>query len=84
LNPSDAEIAAAIEALLAAREPPKTICPSEVARRLRADEATWRALMPRVREVAFALAARGAIHITQGGQVVNGSEARGAIRLRRI
>jgi Protein of unknown function (DUF3253) len=80
---SDAAIEQAITAALARREPPKTICPSEVARHLCRDEAAWRALMPRVRAVAFALAARGAIEVTQGGQVVRGDQARGAIRLRR-
>ena len=48
----DAAIARAIRALLDARE--GSICPSDVARELATDEKAWRALMPRIREVAAA------------------------------
>ncbi|HEY0883262.1 MAG TPA: DUF3253 domain-containing protein [Archangium sp.] len=42
----------------------------------------WRELMEPVREAARRLVARGLIDITQGGQVVDASRARGPIRLR--
>ena len=54
---TDAEIRQTILALAAERGAEKTLCPSEVARALRAEEETWRALMPQVRQVAQALAA---------------------------
>lgn len=65
--------------LLAARDPGKTICPSDAARALYED---WRPRMDEVREAAYALADRGALEVTQGGEVVDGRSARGAIRLR--
>ena len=68
-----------ILALLARRDEGKTICPSEAARALAAD---WRALMPEVREKAYAMADRGELEVTQKGEVVDGRAARGPIRLR--
>jgi hypothetical protein len=68
-----------IRALVAERAP-ATICPSEVARAL--DAVAWRELMPRVREVAGKLAARGEITVTQRGKTVDVATVRGAIRLR--
>jgi hypothetical protein len=64
---------------VAARE--GTVCPSEVARALWPQD--WRAHMDEVREAAYALAARGELEVTQGGEVVDGPTARGPIRLRR-
>jgi len=58
----------------------KTVCPSEVARALSADD--WRELMQPVREVAAQLVATGEIDVTQGCEVVNIEYARGPIRLR--
>ena len=86
LPPGDADIAEAIEALLAARAAASSICPSEVARRLRADE--WRPLMPAVRRVAATMAAAGRLRITQGEAAVSpqallDGAVRGPIRLRR-
>ncbi len=69
----------AIAALLDARVPGATICPSEAARALAED---WRPLMPRVRETAYDLADEGRLQVTQSGEVVDGRTARGAIRLR--
>ncbi len=98
-EPTDKQIVAAIEALLAARCADASICPSEAARRLRPD--AWRALMPAVRRVAFDMARAGRLRITQGATTIgrdgradeasSGSKAglndqptvRGAIRLRR-
>ena len=65
--------------LLAARDPGKTICPSDAARALFED---WRPRMSEVREVAYAMADEGRLEVTQSGQVVDGRTARGAIRLR--
>lgn len=73
-------LAAAIRALLRQRAAEKTICPSEAARIVGA--ASWRELMPMVRDVATELAEAGWLEITQRGQVVT-PPYRGAIRLRR-
>lgn len=78
--PSDEEIASAI-LKLAAERAPKTLCPSEIARRLVPEEGAWRALMGRVRQVAQTLADNGMVRITQRGRDVQALEARGPIRL---
>jgi hypothetical protein len=78
---TDAEIEDAIGALLARSDPGKTICPSDAARALAGDDA-FRPLMDDVRRVAYALADRGALEVTQRGAVVDGRTARGPIRLR--
>lgn len=84
--PTDDEIAQAIEALLRARAPTSSICPSDAARHLQADE--WRPLMPAIRRVAATLARAGRLRITQGEhavapQAVEDDSVRGPIRLRR-
>lgn len=79
---TDDQVRDAIAGLLQAREPPKTICPSEVARAL-APQA-WRPLMPQVRAVAVAMAQEGVLDIRQGGATVDlGAPLRGPIRLAR-
>jgi hypothetical protein len=70
-----------IAELLTARGEGKTICPSEAAREMGGDDA-FRPLMPIVRDAARAMAARGELEVTQGGEVVDVDEARGPIRLR--
>ncbi|MGG6241156.1 DUF3253 domain-containing protein [Nodosilinea sp. AN01ver1] len=65
-------------ALVQQRRPDKTLCPSEVARALSAEQ--WRDLMPAVREVGIELAAQGQIVVTQKGQVVDPRTAKGPIR----
>lgn len=81
-NATPQAIRASILELLARRDAGKTICPSEVARALDAED--WRALMPSVRDVAVMLAREGAIDITQGGVPLDpDAPLRGAIRLRR-
>ena len=67
--------------LLDARAPGSTICPSEVARGLSDDEATWRGLMPAVRRVAAALAAEDRLRVTARGKDVDALAAPGPIRL---
>jgi hypothetical protein len=57
----------------------KSICPSEVVRRLY--PLNWREKMDDVRTVARELVAKDKIEITQKGEVVN-SNSKGAVRLR--
>lgn len=66
--------------VLSARARDATICPSEIAMVMAPDD--WRPLMEPVREAARRLVASGVLDITQGGRVVDGSTARGPIRLR--
>lgn len=79
------QIERAILALLAERGAGKTICPSEAARAVAGSDerAAWEPLMEPVRDAARRLVALGEIDITQGGQVVDASHAKGPIRLRR-
>jgi hypothetical protein len=79
--PGAEEIESAILALLCQRDAGKTICPSEAARAVFGD-AAFRAHMDEVRAVAFTLADRGIIEVTQRGAVVDGRTTRGPIRLR--
>jgi hypothetical protein len=71
----------AILELTAAREPGKTICPSEAARLIGGDG--WRARMGEVRAVAVRLAQAGRIVITRKGKPVNPADFKGVYRLRR-
>ena len=80
-DPDRQQIEAVIVALLSAREPGKTICPSDAARALAGDD-DFRLLMPRVRAAAASMVAREALEVTQSGRVVDLASARGAIRLR--
>ena len=83
-----------MEKLLQTRDPPKTFCPSEVARRLTPDElqdlgfAEWRDAMPEVRKLAWTMRdEEGSVEIVQKGEVladdVKLDEVSGPIRLRR-
>lgn len=75
----------AILSMLAERRQGSTVCPSEVARRIGGeDEAHWRPLLEPVREAARRLVADGRVEVTQRGQVVDPSAARGPIRLRAV
>lgn len=71
-------IAGEIMEQAAARGPGRTLCPSEVARRLARD---WRPLMPEVRAEAARLAAEGRLKATQRGAEVDALVARGPIRI---
>jgi hypothetical protein len=75
----DRQLEAAITALLATRT--GTICPSEAARAVAPHD--WQPLMERARAAARRLVAAGDVEITQGGQVVDPSTAKGPIRIRR-
>lgn len=78
---SRGEFEALILALLAQRARGTSICPSEVARAHTPDD--WRGMLESVRRAARRLVARGEVVITQKGQVVDPSTARGAIRIRK-
>jgi len=65
---------------LASRRRGASICPSEVARELYGE--AWREHMESVRSAARRLVAQGRLEITQRGQVVDPSTAKGPIRLR--
>lgn len=80
-SPDAGTVRAAILALLAARAPSSSICPSDAARRC-APEA-WRDGMEAVRAVAADLADDGAVVVTQGQERVDARTARGPIRIRR-
>jgi hypothetical protein len=76
----EASLEEAMMALLRARGPDKTICPSEAARQVSPND--WRALMDTTRAVAARLASEGRIEVTQQGQPIDLSSARGPVRLR--
>ena len=80
---TDPKIIETIWALLDARSPAASICPSDVARALASDEVTWRASMPDIRRVAAALAAAGLLRVTRGKHTVDAMAGGGPIRLRR-
>jgi hypothetical protein len=80
-RPTGAQIEQTVVDLLEARDPGKTICPSDAARAL-AGDADFRPLMEPVRARAREMVARGDLEITQSGNVVDMDTARGAIRLR--
>jgi hypothetical protein len=69
-----------ILAMLESRSRASTICPSDVAREASPDE--WRPLMEPVRQAARRLMDRGAVEITQHGEVIDPATARGPIRIR--
>ena len=78
----DQLLESAILDLLARRAASATICPSDAAREV-GDDDSWRELMGPAREAAQRLVERGEVEITQGGQVVDLTTARGPIRIRR-
>ena len=70
-----------ILALVAARGPAKSICPSEVAREVAGEDGDWRELMPAVRRAAGGLARGGRVVVTRGGVVVDAESGGGPIRI---
>ena len=78
----DANLDRALTLLLAERGADKTVCPSEVARAV--DGEHWRDLMEPARAAARRAVARGDAEITQHGEVVDPSTARGPIRIRPV
>lgn len=77
---TDKKIEDEILEMLLRRDVGKTICPSEVARKLYPDN--WREEMEQVRQIARKLVKEGKIAITQAGQEVDPDHFKGAIRLR--
>jgi hypothetical protein len=76
----DRQLEATIRELLSRRAATSTICPSDAARAVSPDD--WRPLMEPARRAARRLVAAGEVDITQGGQVVDPSTAKGPIRIR--
>jgi hypothetical protein len=72
----------AIFTLLAQRQRGASICPSDAARAVYPDVIHWRAAMLVVRALAAQLVAQGKLVVTQGGEIVNITTAKGPIRLR--
>ena len=83
VDDTDRRLEATILDLLDQRGRGKTVCPSEAARAVGTDD-TWRDLMEPARRAARRLTAAGEVVVTQGGQVVDPSTARGPIRIRRV
>ncbi len=88
VRPLDERLEAAILALLDTRAPGASICPSDAARAVAADDPgkaapdDWRDLMEPARMAARRLVERGQAEITQGGRVVDPTQAKGPIRVR--
>lgn len=79
--------------LISARDYPKTICPSEVARALSPSELSalnapdWRATMDHVRELVWELRGQGQVEVLQKGGVLDVeslSDIKGPIRVRKV
>ncbi|WP_144763072.1 DUF3253 domain-containing protein [Curtobacterium sp. 9128] len=81
LDHTDLELERTIDELLDARALTSSICPSDAARAIGGEE--WRDLMEPARRAARRMVARGEVEITQGGNVVDPSTAKGPIRIRR-
>lgn len=83
-----------LQTFLQKRDPPKTFCPSEVARALSAEELEaegakeWRDLMPQIRELAWRLRRNGKLEVLQKSQVLDQrvtlDQVKGPIRIRRL
>jgi len=84
LDAQDERLEAEILRLLSERGAGKTICPSEAARAAAGSDErdAWEPLMDAARSAARRLVAAECIVITQSGHVVDGSTAKGPIRLR--
>lgn len=81
-----------LQHFLTTRQPPKTFCPSEVARALSAQELsdlgfeTWRDAMPEVRKLVYGLRDEGGCEVLQKGELITAAESdvSGPIRVRRF
>ena len=73
-------ITATILRIAAERGPEKSLCPTDVARAVSAEN--WRPLLGAVRKVAADLARQGKIEILRKGKPINPDDMRGVIRLR--
>jgi hypothetical protein len=81
-----------LQRFLTTRHPPKTFCPSEVARALSAQELsdlgfeTWQDAMPEVRRLVYGLRDEGGCEVLQKGELVTEAESdvSGPIRVRSV
>ena len=71
-------------AILTQRARHKTLCPSELARKLKPKDEEWRDLMEPIRMAARRLSHRGTVEILQAGRVIDPDIIRGPIRLRQF
>ena len=69
-------------ATLTQRARHRTLCPSELARKLKPGDEDWRDLLEPIRMAARRLSRQGAIEILQSGRVIDPDTIRGPIRLR--
>ena len=89
---ADSSLHIHLQHFLTTRHPPKTFCPSEVARALSTQELgdlgfeTWRDAMPEVRRLVYELRDDGGCEVLQKGELVTGAEKdiSGPIRVRRV
>lgn len=72
VGPETSRARAATLALLDARAPGATVCPSEVARVLTAGGAEWRGAMPVVHAAVDAMVAEGVVRLSWKGAAVPG------------
>ncbi len=82
-TPTDAELTSTLLALLAERSDGKSICPSEVPRRLLGEAGPWRGHLKRVRAIAQTLAKDGLVVILRHGTPIGDGPVKGVIRLAR-
>ena len=81
IRPVDEKLTRTIVELLDARAASATICPSEAAKAVGGDD--WRDLMQPARDAAHERVERGEVEVTQKGEVVDVTTARGPVRIRR-
>lgn len=79
--PTDHDLEQTMLALLAERGPGKSICPSEVPRKLLGETGPWRGHLKRVRSLAGRLAESGRVVVLRHGKPVTGEGIRGVVRL---
>ncbi len=80
---TDTRIEQAIIALLGEREAGRSICPSEVPRRLLGESGPWRSWLTTTRAVAARLATSGTVVILRHGKPIEPVAMRGVVRLAR-
>jgi hypothetical protein len=81
MRPTDHDLELTLLALLAERGPGKSICPSEVPRKLLGEAGPWRSHLKRVRSLATRLAGSGRIVVLRHGRPATGEQIRGVVRL---
>lgn len=77
---SDNDVAEVIIRMATERGPDKTICPSEVARDMFAQN--WRNHMNEIRDAAIKLQQQGKVSITQKGVEISVEDIKGPIRIK--